>query len=67
MTADEVAALLGVDRQTVYDYAGRPARPALAQAREHTEATAAAMIWPVWQHPKDEQLAMIERWKESIR
>ena len=44
-----------------------PARPALAQAREHTEATAAAMIWPVWQHPKDEQLAMIERWKESIR
>ena len=44
-----------------------PAIAALAQAREHTEATAAAMIWPVWQHPKDEQLAMIERWKESIR
>lgn len=45
MTADEVAALLGVDRQTVYDYAGRGEIPHRRLGRRILFGRQAILAW----------------------
>lgn len=45
LTADEVAALLGVDRQTVYDYAGRGEIPHRRLGRRILFGRQAILAW----------------------
>lgn len=45
LTADEVAALLGVDRQTVYDYAGRGEIPHRRLGRRILFGRVAILAW----------------------
>jgi len=45
LTADQVAALLGVDRQTVYDYAGRGEIPHRRLGRRILFGRQAILAW----------------------